>query len=57
MTILSAETERLLGEFAGKTDVTSDQVDNLRSVIAGSPVLAKQVDAAIAAGYQERFDL
>lgn len=57
MTILSAETERLLGEFAGKTDVTSDQVDNLRSVIAGSPVLAKQVDAAIAAGYLERFEL
>ncbi|WP_329861709.1 XVIPCD domain-containing protein [Stenotrophomonas sp. SMYL89] len=57
MTTLSAETERLLGEFAGKTDVTSDQVDNLRSVIAGSPVLAKQVDAAIAAGYLERFEL
>lgn len=57
MTILSAETERLLGEFAGKIDVTSDQVDNLRSVIAGSPVLAKQVDAAIAAGYLERFEL
>lgn len=57
MTILSAETERLLGEFAGKTDVTSDQVDNLRNVIAGSPVLAKQVDAAIAAGHLQHFEL
>ena len=51
MTTLSAETERLLGEFAGKTDVTTDQVDNLRRIIAESPVLAKQVDAAIAAGH------
>ncbi|TFZ44523.1 hypothetical protein E5C33_13905 [Stenotrophomonas maltophilia] len=57
MKTLSAETERLLGEFAGKTDVTSDQVDNLRSVIAGSPVLAKQVDAAIAAGHLQHFEL
>ncbi|HEL5400469.1 TPA: hypothetical protein UOJ25_000554 [Stenotrophomonas maltophilia] len=57
MTTLSAETERLLGEFAGKTDVTTDQVDNLRRIIAESPVLAKQVDAAIAAGHLKHFEL
>ncbi|MGF6419455.1 hypothetical protein ABH900_002965 [Stenotrophomonas sp. AN71] len=57
MTTLSAETERLLGEFAGKPDVTTDQVDNLRRIITESPVLAKQVDAAIAAGHLKHFEL
>lgn len=57
MTTLSAETERLLGEFAGKTDVTIDQVENLRRIIIESPALARQVDAAIAAGHLKQFEL
>ncbi|WP_459047043.1 XVIPCD domain-containing protein [Stenotrophomonas sp. PSU_St99] len=57
MTTLSAETERLLGEFADTPGVTTDQVGNLRTIIASSPVLAKQVDAAIAAGHLKHFEL
>lgn len=57
MPTLSADTERLLTEFAGKPDVTTDQVDNLRRAIANSPALATQVDAAIAAGHLQRFEL
>lgn len=57
MPTLSADTERLLTEFAGKPDVTTDQVDNLRKAIANSPALAAQVDSAIAAGHLQRFEL
>ena len=57
MPTLSADTERLLTEFAGKPDVTTDQVDNLRKAIANSPALATQVDLAITAGHLQRFEL
>jgi len=57
MPTLSADTERLLTEFAGKPDVTADQVDNLRKAIANSPALATQVDLAITAGHLQRFEL
>lgn len=57
MPTLSADTERLLAEFAGKSDVTADQVDNLRKAIANSPALATQVDVAITAGHLQRFEL
>ncbi|MGG6342374.1 XVIPCD domain-containing protein [Stenotrophomonas indicatrix] len=57
MPTLSADTERLLTEFAGEPDVTTDQVDNLRKAIANSPALATQVDAAIAAGHLQHFEL
>lgn len=57
MPTLSADTERLLTEFAGKSDVTTDQVDNLRKAIANSPALATQVDLAITAGHLQRFEL
>ena len=57
MPTLSADTERLLTEFAGKSDVTADQVDNLRKAIANSPALATQVDLAITAGHLQRFEL
>ena len=57
MATLSEATERLLGEFAGKTGVTADQVNNLRAVISHSPVLAAQVDAAISAGHLQHFEL
>ncbi|WP_375070093.1 XVIPCD domain-containing protein [Stenotrophomonas lactitubi] len=57
MPTLSADTERLLAEFAGKSDVTADQVDNLRKAIANSPALATQVDLAITAGHLQRFEL
>lgn len=57
MPTLSADTERLLTEFAGEPDVTTDQVANLRKAIANSPALATQVDAAIAAGHLQHFEL
>jgi len=57
MAALSEATERPLGEFAGRTNVTADQVSNLRAVISHSPILASQVDAAISAGHLQHFEL
>lgn len=57
MATLSVSTERLLAEFSRGTGVTQDQVENLRSAIAGSPALATQVDTAIAAGHLQNFAL
>lgn len=52
---LNADAEQLLNDFGKQPGVGHDHVANLRNVINDSPVLADQINVAVATGHLQRF--
>ncbi len=51
MTTLSRQSQAIITAFGHQPGVTADQLNNLQTIINGSPALVDQINAAVAAGH------